>query len=154
MSEVRIANVQCGICEKTWGVDTAASIAKKIARHWNMDHADELKYSMEPYKTEQWGGEHIHGDRYSYRVVEFYVTAYDVLDSSGPTCGPFAYRFVKQPESQDVCEDCWRSIHAVDGYQELETGGYQTEYLCDECAHDRRVKRRRDENEQLSEWCA
>jgi hypothetical protein len=93
------------------------------------------------------------GNQYRYRLYKYYITAYDVLDNSGDTCGPFAYQYVKKIEGE-VCEDCWRSIHGVDGYQELDTDGWRDKYLCDECARERQIKRRESENEQITKWCA
>ena len=150
----RMKSVECGICEKKFTDDTLVDMAKAIARHWNDEHGDELKIDMPPFKTEEYGGEHLHGDRDSYRVKEYYVTAYDVLDISGDSCGPFAYEYVKKPKHEDVCEDCWRSIQGVDGYTELESDGWRDKYLCDECSERRKVERRESENQKITEWVA
>lgn len=150
--DYKMKSVECGICEKKFTDSTLVEMAKSIAKHWNNEHDDELAVSMQPYKTEQYGGEHLHGNEYSYRVYEYYVTAYDILDTSGDSCGPFAYEYVKKPQHKDVCEDCWRTIQAADGYTELESDGWRDKYLCDECAERRKIERRESENQQISEW--
>jgi len=127
-------------------------MAKRIAEHWNAEHGDELQHGMTPFKTEEYGGHHLQGDEYVYRVKEFYITAYDVLDTSGGSCGPFAYEYVKRPKAKDVCEDCWRSINAVDGYRELDTDGWRDKYRCDECAEKRKIERRQEENEDITRF--
>ncbi len=154
VKRLRMRRCECGICDEVFTDDTVVGMAKSIAKHWNDEHGDELAMDMQPFKTEEYQGHHLHGNEYSYRVYEYYVTAYDVLDTSGYTTGPFAYQYVKEPEAEDHCEDCWQSIKAVDGYRELSTDGWRDKYLCDECAHERKVERRQSENRQLTEWCA
>jgi len=146
----RIKRCECGICEKTFSDKSVVEMAKAIARHWNDDHGDELAVSETPFKTEEYGGRHLHGDEYAVRRKEYYVTAYDVLNPDGEK--PFKYEYVKEPEAEDVCEDCWRSIHGVDGYRELETDGWRDKYLCDECAERRKVERRQKENQSITEF--
>jgi len=148
-----IKSVECGICDKSFS-GGVAEIAKSVARHWNDEHGDELAVSETPYKIEEYQGHHLHGDEYSYRVKEYYITAYDVLDTSGASCGPFAYAYVKEPEAKDHCEDCWRPIGSVDGYQELDTDGWRDKYLCDECARERKIERRKANNKPITEWSA
>ncbi len=109
---------------------------------------------MEPFKTEEYAGHHLHGDEYAYKRKEYYVTAYDILDTSGSSSGPFAYAYVREPESEDHCEDCWRSIDAVDGYRTLSTDGWRDKYLCDECDRQRDLQRRQENNQSLTEWSA
>lgn len=152
--EVRIQNVECGICETSFGDKTVPEIAKAVARHWNEEHGDELRHDMEPFKTEEYAGHHLHGDEYAYERKEYYVTAYDILDTTGHTTGPFAYSYVKKPEAEDHCEDCWRSIESVDGYQELPTDGWRDKFICDDCREQREIERHRENNESLTEWSA
>lgn len=149
--EPRIKSVECGICETTFTDGTIPEIAQQVAHHWNMDHPDEF-YDMQPFKTEKFGGENIHDNVYSYRVIEYYITAYDVLDTSGHTIGPFNYNYVKEPTAFDRCEDCGRSIEAVDGYQELETSGWRDTYLCDACNRQRDVSEHKENNQSLTEF--
>lgn len=150
--EPRIHRIECGICDTAFTDGPVVEIADNVAQHWNDEHDDELAHDMTPYKTEEYGGRHIHGDEYAYTVHKYYITVYDVLDTTGATTGPFAYRYVKKPEAVDVCEDCWRAIRNVEGYQELDTDGWRDEYLCDECAHQRKVERRREENRALDAY--
>lgn len=150
--EPRIKRVECGICETPFTSGTVVEMAKKIARHWNQDHGDELRHTMTPYKTEEFGGEHLHGNEYSYRVVDYYVTAYDVLDTSNGSCGPFAYRFVKNPEGGKYCDDCGAMLENVDGYQEVRDTGWRTVYRCDPCQKQRNIERRREMNQSIDDF--
>lgn len=152
--EVRIQSVECGICEKTFTDKTIPEIAKAVARHWNNDHGDELRYSMEPFDTVEYGGRHLHGDEYAVERKDLYITAYDVLDTTGHTTGPFGYSYVKKPEAEDHCEDCWRSVEAVDGYQELPSNGWRDKFICDDCRGQREIERHRENNESLTRWSA
>lgn len=149
--EPRIKAVGCGICDKTFTDGTAPEVAKRIAYHWNDEHGDELGVDMEPFRSETVVRHHLHGDEYACEIIEEFVTAYDVLDTSSYSCGPFAYQYVREPEAEDVCEDCWRSIKGVEGYREIgET--WRTKYRCDECHRERQIERRKDENQNLGEF--
>jgi hypothetical protein len=148
--EPRIKRVECGICEHTFKDGTIADIAQQIARHWNREHGDELGVDQKPFKTEEYAGRHLHGDEYAYKVQEYYVTSYDVLNVDGEK--PFKYQYVKKPESVDVCEDCWRSIRGVDGYREIDDSGWRTKYRCDDCQRKRDIERRKTENESLGRF--
>ena len=150
--EVSIESVQCGICDSSFGPGSQVSIARQIAKHWNDEHGDELRHGMDPFKTEEYAGRHLHGDEYAYRVKEFYITAYDVLDDSGASCGPFAYEYVREPEAIDHCDECWRSIQNVDGYREVDTDGWKDSYLCDRCHREQQIERRKNENQNLGEF--
>lgn len=145
-----IRKCQCGICDKTFTDKSVAEIARSVARHWNREHADELKHSMEPFKTEEVGGEHLHGNEYSYRVYEYYVTAYDILNPDGGS--PFKYQYVKKTEADEVCEDCWRDIQSVGGYREVSDSGWRTKYRCHDCQQKRDIERRKRENESLGRF--
>lgn len=146
----RIKRCECGICETTFTDKSVVNMAKAIASHWNDEHGDELGVSETPFKTEEFGSRHLHGDEYAVRRKEYYVTAYDVLNPDGDT--PFKYEYVKKPEAKKVCEDCWRSINAVEGYRELDTDGWRDTYRCDECAREREIERRSEENQSLTRF--
>jgi len=150
--ELRIRRVECGICEKAFRDGTIVKIAQQVARHWNDEHGDELQSGMTPFKTEEYGGHHLHGDEYAVRRKDLYITAYDVLEQSGATCGPFAYEYVKEPEAVPHCEDCWRSIDAVDDYNTLDDDGWRTTYRCARCQRKRDIDRRANENQHLTQW--
>jgi len=149
--KLTIRSVECGICDTTFRNGTVPEIAKKVAKHWNHEHGDEF-FQTQPFKTEEYGGRHLHGDEYAYKVTEYYITAYDVLEGGGGSTGPFAYEYVKEIESEPHCTDCWRHIDDVDGYRELETESWEDEYLCDRCARERKIERREEENESLEEF--
>jgi hypothetical protein len=149
--EPRIERVECGICETSFTQGSIVDIAKRVASHWNDEHNDEF-HNTQPFKTEEYGGRHLHGDEYAYTVKEYYVTAYDVIDPESESCGPFAYQYVKEPEAVDHCEDCWRSIHTVEGYEEIESDGWRDKYLCTQCKTERTIKRRKKNNQELTEW--
>jgi hypothetical protein len=144
----RIRRCECGICDQTFTDDTVVGMAQSIARHWNDEHGDEF-YREQPFKTEEFGGHHLHGDEYAVRRKEYYITAYDVLDKSGSTVGPFAYQWVKEVEGEDVCSDCARAIRSVNGYREIGESDIGTKYRCDECERERTIERRKSENESL-----
>jgi hypothetical protein len=145
-------SVQCGICDKKFTDVAVVEAAKRIARHWNEEHRDELEVGMTPFRSENRITHHLHGDEYACVLDEEYITAYDVLDTSGHTCGPFAYEYVREPEAEDVCDDCWRHINGVDGYREIDATGWRTKYRCDECHRERQIERRKDENQNLGEF--
>lgn len=149
--DLRMRRAECGICDTAFTDDTVVAMARSIAQHWNEEHGEEF-HSTQPFKREEYGGRHLHGDEYAYTVKEYYITVYDVLDPDSDDCGPFAYEFVKKPEAADVCEDCWRSIEAVDGYREIDDSGWRTKYRCDDCHRDRRIERQKDENQQITEF--
>ena len=139
------------MCETTFTDATAPEIAKRVARHWNRKHGDELD-GIEPFKTEQYGGEHLHGNEYSYRVYEYYITAFDVLDASGHSTGPFAYQYVNNVEAADHCEDCWQPIEDVAGYHELPSDSWRDTYICNQCHRQREIERHTQENQQITEF--
>lgn len=145
-----VRSCECGVCDKTFSGGTIAGLAKSIAKHWNDEHGDELRHSMQPFKREEYGGRHLHGDEYAYHVHEYYVTAYDVIDADGDR--PFKYQYVKKTKGREVCEDCWRSINNVDGYRELPADGWRDKYRCDDCHRERQIERRKNENENLGEF--
>lgn len=147
---LRMKRCECGICDESFLDADAVSMARAIARHWNDEHGDELEYSEEPFRTEEYGGRHLHGDEYAYRVHKEYITVYDVLNPDGDK--PFKYQYVKKPEARDVCEDCWRSIQSVDGYREIDDSGWRTKYRCDECQQQRDIERRKEQNESLGRF--
>lgn len=150
--EIRIHRVECGICDTVFTDGTVPEIARKIARHWNNDHGDELKISETPFDREVIVGEHLHGDEHRCRVYEDYITAYDVINpGDGP---PLKYQYYKEIEGEDYCEDCGRHVETVDGYRELPGDAWRDKYRCDECHKERRIERRKEENNQLTEFKA
>lgn len=146
---VRVKKCECGICETTFSDSDVVSMARSIARHWNDEHGDEL-YGMTPYKSEEYGGRHLHGDEYAYTVKDYYLTTFDILNPDGTK--PFKYEYVKKTEAEDVCEDCWRGIKGVDGYREIDDSDWRTKYRCDECHKRRQISRRKEENESIERF--
>lgn len=142
---------ECGVCDTAFTDDTVVEMAESVADHWNDEHGDEF-HGEQPYRTEEHGHRHLHGNEYAVRQKEYYITVYDVLNPDGEQ--PFKYQWVKKPEAVDVCEDCWRSIESVDEYRELPVEGWRDQYLCGRCEDARRIKRRKDENESLEEFTA
>lgn len=150
---VRIASVQCGICEATWGDEDLATLAKRIARHWNHEHGDEFRFGgMEPFDRIELERHHAKDGVYAYEPVDLYVTAYDMLDTSGDACGPFAFEYVREPEAKDVCEDCLRPLSAVDGYRQVGERSWRETYRCDRCEREREIEQRENENNQLEDF--
>jgi len=45
-----------------------------------------------------------------------------------------------------------QKIEAVDGYREVPGDDWRDRYLCRECERERRIDRRKEENQQLTEF--
>jgi hypothetical protein len=148
--QIRIRSVQCGICDEKFTDGLVPSIAKNLARHWNREHGDELRHSEQPFDRETIVGHNLHGNEYSCRVYEDYITAYDVINPGGGP--PFKYQYYREIDAEDYCEDCGRHIEAVDGYRQLEEDFWRDKYLCDECDKQRTIERRKNQNESLGEF--
>jgi hypothetical protein len=148
--ELHFNTVACGICDTKFTDGTVTEIAERIARHWNNAHGDDLRLDMTPFDREVIVDEHFHGDQHKCRVYEDYITAYDVIDAEGAR--PFKYEYVRDVDCEDHCQDCWRPIEAVDGYRELPGDDWRDRYLCRACERERRIDRRKEENQQLTEF--
>ncbi|QLH82329.1 hypothetical protein [Halosimplex pelagicum] len=123
--------------------------AQAVVEHWNKHHPDILKQSYTAYQTvEQERREPEEGVVEVQREAR-YLTVYDVLAISDQDA-LFNPAFAEKVLLNEVCEDCGTRIEELEDYEELGQEGPITKYLCRQCRKDRKIRRRKANNVQLT----
>lgn len=140
---------ECGAreCKSMFTSDELPRILKSAARHWNREHADDLKHGYEAIDEVQVGGHHIQGESYEVRKYKVYITAFDVAKRLGAIDG-------KLVADSDACPDCYCRIpNEEDRVEENPDDAFCDEWKCATCAEEQEIERKANENESLGEWC-
>lgn len=137
-------------CKKVFRTDSVPDLAKRISRHWNSEHGQELKHNYDAFDSEYRGGDRIKDNIYQVRKHSYYVTAYDVLSVGRQQ--PISEEFAT-PNDNRCCVSCWKytGTSAVDA-TEVEEGVWGCEYKCADCKTEEEVEEALENNQTLTEF--
>lgn len=142
----------CGMpdCPTGWNGDDLAQIAARAAWHWNKKHGDELRHSYKAIDTVERGGHHLHGNEYCVERIDIYVTSFDIMERIGQVDG------MAVPADPDrVCDECLRDIpDPGDRVEDNPDDPFNDDWTCRRCVEEAELARRREENQQITEWVA
>lgn len=150
--EPYIQACQCAACNVTFEKESRDIVetARAVAEHWNEDHPDILENSYTAYRETEEERRELADGVYQARTQTHYLTVYDVLAlEDGDDI--FDPAFVGNVLLNEICEDCLTPIERLDDYDELaDQDGPVTKYLCRQCRKDRKTRRRKANNRQLT----
>lgn len=136
-------------CGDGFRADSIPALASKVARHHNREHSSDLRHQYDVFDRKEIGGDHIRGNVYQVRRLEYRVTTYDVLavGRGQPLDEAFG-----TPEDPRCCTNCWRytgtsEVEAV----ELDSADvWGCEWRCEFC-HDGTTDEERPDYEKEAE---
>lgn len=159
MSDEPKLHFDCGArdCGRSWSHHSLATIAQRVARHWNEDHGDDLEHGYEQIDTIERGGHHLHGNEYSVIRIPVYLTSFDVMERIGQEDG-----YAVPSDDEGMCPECLRVIDEDDrveltdewggpktGYEFL---GTRDDWWCSACVRAAEIERKASENESLAAY--
>jgi len=142
----------CGMrdCSQSWAGEDLASISKRVAWHYNVEHGSSLRNNYERIDTVERGGDRVHENIFQIERIPIYVTAFDVMERIGKEDGMAVIS-----DSLDVCTNCMSVLDdtstAVDT-SESEFG--DPKWRCQSCDRKLTIKAKQAENQQLDEFIA
>lgn len=142
----------CSACSRHFQGQSIVETATQVVDHWNDEHANILTNSFTAFTTEQVETQAVSESVHQIREKRVFLTVYDVITPDGDEVLDKA--FVEEFEYQEICVGCNTSIYELDGveFEELPSEQPYQRYLCDGCAKQRELERRRRNNKQLGEW--
>jgi hypothetical protein len=142
----------CSACSSYFSEPTTVETAHVVVDHWNDAHADILSNSFTSFATEEVECHTLTEGLSQTREQHLFITVYDVLDADGADV--LSKAFVADFEYGDICIACGTSIYDLEdtGYEELPSEKPFPRYICDSCAAQRKLERRKENNKQLDEW--
>lgn len=143
---------QCTACNTTFEEESCDIVqtAQAVVNHWNESHPDILENSFPVFRETEQERDELDGGSYQAQIQVHYLTVYDILAIEDEE-NLFDPAFVESVLINEVCEDCHTPIEHLDDFEELEDqDGPVTKYLCHQCRKDRKIRRRKANNRQLS----
>lgn len=142
---------QCSACNTTFEKRSCDIVetAQAVVEHWNEDHPDILEQSYTVYREAEQERHELEAGVYQIQQRAEYLTVYDVL-AIGDQDAIFNPAFVEKVLLNEVCEDCRTSVEELEDYEELSEQGPVTKYLCGQCRKQRKIRRRKANNRQLT----
>lgn len=142
---------QCTACKAVFEKRSydIVETAQAVVDHWNEEHPDILTQSFPAFRESEEERHELENGVYQIRTRPQYLIVYDVLDAKDEDA-IFNPAFVENVLLNEVCEDCETPIEDLDKYEKLGNHGPVTTYLCGECQQERKIRRRKANNKQLS----
>lgn len=127
---------KCSHCNKTWNGNDLSLISKRVSRHWNKNHHDDLRHTYKQIDEKVMGGHHVHGNEHIVEKIPVYITCFDVMDRLGKEDG-----FAVLDEDISYCDECMKFLD----YDE------EKEY-CEECKQNLKIQKAQSENYQIDSF--
>lgn len=142
---------QCTACDTDFEKRSRDIVetAQEAVNHWNSEHPDILTQSFPAFREAEQERHELENGICQIRTQRQYLTVYDVLNPDDEEA-IFDPAFVENVILNEVCEDCETSIEELDDYEKLSSHGPVPTYLCEECRKERKIRRRKLNNRQLS----
>jgi len=130
----------CPQCNKSWNGDSLKKISKRVAKHWNKKHSDEIKHSYEKIDSIVIDGHHVHDNEYVVEKIPIYITSFDVMDRLGLEDG-----FAVFDENKDYCDNCKCVIRKSENKIEIDD-----KIQCKKCYNLQKIEEKKNTNHSLS----
>jgi len=138
----------CPLCSTTWSGNDLKKLASKIAWHWNVDHNNELRRSYKQIDTVERGGHNVHKNEWTVERIPIYVTSFDVMKRIGEEDG-----MAIPPDDENICDTCYERITDSEEHEVIEESAIGNDTVrCQNCTEKKEVKRKKENNEQITEF--